>query len=132
MKEKTIFVFSFICMAISIIFSFFILWISFVSLEDEKNFQEELTEDLIAIIHHFSMKFYGKRKNKVVFCLVEHKDIVEQLYKRYEVLATFSSEHEDEEPVEEPKQSSSVQQHRNSNTKTTGTSRSRKYDRDRW
>lgn len=36
-----------------------------INLEDEKNFQEELTEDLIAIIHHFSMKFYGKRKNKV-------------------------------------------------------------------
>jgi predicted site-specific integrase-resolvase len=35
-----------------------------VNLEDEKSFQEELTEDLITIIHHFSMKFYGKRKNK--------------------------------------------------------------------
>ena len=32
-------------------------------LEDEKSFQDELTEDLIAIVHHFSMKFYGKRKN---------------------------------------------------------------------
>lgn len=31
----------------------------------EKSFQEELTEDLIAIIHHFSMKFYGKRKNDI-------------------------------------------------------------------
>ena len=37
--------------------------IEVVNLEDEKSFQEELTEDLIAIIHHFSMKFYGKRKN---------------------------------------------------------------------
>ena len=37
--------------------------IEIVNLEDDKNFQEELTEDLIAIIHHFSMKFYGKRKN---------------------------------------------------------------------
>lgn len=36
-----------------------------INLEDEKNFQEELAEDLIAIIHHFSMKFYGKRKNKM-------------------------------------------------------------------
>lgn len=32
---------------------------------EEKTFQEELSEDLIAIIHHFSMKFYGKRKNLV-------------------------------------------------------------------
>lgn len=37
--------------------------IEIVNLEDTKSFQEELTEDLIAIIHHFSMKFYGKRKN---------------------------------------------------------------------
>lgn len=34
-----------------------------VDLTEEKSFQEELTQDLIAIIHHFSMKFYGKRKN---------------------------------------------------------------------
>ena len=39
--------------------------IEIVNLEDEKSFQEELSEDLIAIVHHFSMKFYGKRKN---FC----------------------------------------------------------------
>lgn len=37
--------------------------IEIINLEDDKSFQEELTEDLIAIIHHFSMKFYGKRKN---------------------------------------------------------------------
>ena len=37
--------------------------IEIVNLEDEKSFQDELTEDLIAIVHHFSMKFYGKRKN---------------------------------------------------------------------
>lgn len=29
---------------------------------EDKTFEEELSEDLIAIIHHFSMKFYGKRK----------------------------------------------------------------------
>lgn len=29
---------------------------------EDKSFEVELTEDLIAIIHHFSMKFYGKRK----------------------------------------------------------------------
>lgn len=37
--------------------------IEVVNLEDDKSFQEELTEDLISIIRHFSMKFYGKRKN---------------------------------------------------------------------
>ena len=31
--------------------------------EDDKSFQDELTEDLIAIIHHFSMRFYGRRRN---------------------------------------------------------------------
>lgn len=34
-----------------------------VNASDEQSFQDELTNDLIAIIHHFSMKFYGKRKN---------------------------------------------------------------------
>lgn len=34
-----------------------------INYTEEKTFQEELTEDLIAIIHNFSMKFYGKRKN---------------------------------------------------------------------
>lgn len=29
---------------------------------EDKKFEEELLEDLITIIHHFSMKFYGKRK----------------------------------------------------------------------
>ena len=35
-----------------------------VNLEDVTCMQDELSEDLIATIHHFSMKFYGKRKNK--------------------------------------------------------------------
>ena len=39
--------------------------IEIVNLDDEKSFHEELTEDLIAIIHHFSMKFYGHRKNVI-------------------------------------------------------------------
>lgn len=38
--------------------------IEIVNLEDDKDFQTELSEDLISIIHHFSMRFYGKRKNK--------------------------------------------------------------------
>ena len=36
-----------------------------VNLTEDKAFEQELTDDLIAIIHHFSMKFYGKRKNKL-------------------------------------------------------------------
>lgn len=39
--------------------------IEIINLETDKDFQQELTEDLIAIIHHFSMKFYGKRKNQL-------------------------------------------------------------------
>ena len=39
--------------------------IEVVNLDSEKTFQEELSEDLIAIIHYFSMRFYGKRKNKL-------------------------------------------------------------------
>ena len=37
--------------------------IEVVNLESDKLFQDELTEDLITIIHQFSMKFHGKRKN---------------------------------------------------------------------
>lgn len=36
-----------------------------VNLTEDKTFEQELTDDLITIIHHFSMKFYGKRKNKL-------------------------------------------------------------------
>lgn len=36
-----------------------------VNLTEDKSFEQELTDDLIVIIHHFSMKFYGKRKNKL-------------------------------------------------------------------
>ena len=46
------------------VFSKYNTEIEIVNLEDDKSFQDELSEDLIAIIHHFSMKFYGKRKNK--------------------------------------------------------------------
>ena len=48
------------------IFKMYNTKIEIINLEDDKSFQEELTEDLIAIIHHFSMKFYGKRKNQVI------------------------------------------------------------------
>ena len=46
------------------IFSRYNTEIEIVNLEDEKSFQDELSEDLITTIHQFSMKFYGKRKNK--------------------------------------------------------------------
>ena len=36
-----------------------------VNLTEDNSFEQELTYDLISIIHHFSMKFYGKRKNKL-------------------------------------------------------------------
>ena len=36
--------------------------IEVVNLESDNSFQEELSEDLIAIVRQFSMKFYGKRK----------------------------------------------------------------------
>ena len=48
------------------IFKMYNTEIETINLEDDKSFQEELTEDLISIIHHFSMKFYGKRKNQVI------------------------------------------------------------------
>ena len=32
--------------------------------ESNKTFQDELTEDLISIIHHFSMKLYSNRRSK--------------------------------------------------------------------
>jgi len=32
--------------------------------ESSKTFQQELTEDLISIIHHFSMKLYSNRRKK--------------------------------------------------------------------
>ena len=47
------------------LFNLFGTVIKVINLEDEKSFQDELTEDLISIIHHFSMKFYGKRKNQI-------------------------------------------------------------------
>ena len=46
------------------LFEKFNVTIEVVNLEDEKSFQDEITEDLISIIHHFSMKLYGKRRNK--------------------------------------------------------------------
>jgi predicted site-specific integrase-resolvase len=36
-----------------------------VNSTDEKDFQNELTEDLVAIIHHFSMKMYSNRRKEL-------------------------------------------------------------------
>lgn len=38
---------------------------------ENKTFEEELTQDLISIIHHFSMKMYGKRRNTLKKCKEE-------------------------------------------------------------
>ena len=57
------------------IFKMYNTEIEIINLEDDKSFQEELTEDLIAIIHHFSMKFYGKRKNQVIDFSKQLKEI---------------------------------------------------------
>lgn len=47
------------------IFKFFNTEIFIINLTDEKDFQTELTEDLITIIHHFSMKMYSNRRKKL-------------------------------------------------------------------
>lgn len=39
--------------------------IEVVNLTKEEDFQNELTEDLISIIHHFSMKMYSNRRNQL-------------------------------------------------------------------
>ncbi len=44
------------------IFSIFGTRIEIVNLTKEEDFQHELTEDLISIIHHFSMKMYSNRR----------------------------------------------------------------------
>lgn len=47
------------------IFSKFGTEIEVVNLTQEEDFQEELTNDLISIIHHFSMKIYSKRRSQL-------------------------------------------------------------------
>ena len=39
--------------------------IEVVNLTKEEDFQQELTEDLISIIHHFSMKMYSNRRKQL-------------------------------------------------------------------
>lgn len=41
--------------------------------EIEKTKQQEITEDLISIIHHFSMRIYSSRKRKKIIELIKEK-----------------------------------------------------------
>ena len=43
-----------------------------INATNETTFEQELTQDLISIIHHFSMKMYSNRRSKL-------KQIVEEL-----------------------------------------------------
>lgn len=55
--------------------------IEVVNLESDKSFQDELYEDLIATIHQFSMKFYGKRRNNCKLIeekLIENKNSLDK------------------------------------------------------
>jgi len=47
------------------IFKMFGTEIEVVNLTKEENFQTELTQDLISIIHHFSMKMYSNRRKEL-------------------------------------------------------------------
>jgi len=46
---------------------------------NQDNFEKELTEDLISIIHHFSMKMYSNRKKQLKKIEKEVKEIGEIL-----------------------------------------------------
>ena len=59
------------------IFKLFNTEIVTVNLTKEEDFQTELTEDLISIIHHFSMKVYSNRRKQ----LKQLKDELEKLNK---------------------------------------------------
>ena len=57
------------------------VWIPHIIIDDtsynlDKSKQQEITEDLIAIIHHFSMKIYSSRKRKNIIELIKEKDIL--------------------------------------------------------
>lgn len=47
-------------------FAKFGVTITVVNVTKEEDFQTELTQDLISIIHHFSMKLYSNRRRKIV------------------------------------------------------------------
>jgi len=59
------------------IFTYFGTKIEIVNLTKEEDFQTELTQDLISIIHHFSMKMYSNRRkelSKLTKCLKQKDD----------------------------------------------------------
>ena len=41
---------------------------------NDKDKQQEITEDLISIIHHYSMKIYSNRKRKKIEQLIKDND----------------------------------------------------------
>lgn len=47
------------------LFNYYGTKIEIVNLTDEKDYQDELTEDLISIIHYFSMKMYSNRRKQL-------------------------------------------------------------------
>ena len=66
-------------------FGYFVEWFSrngvtidVINLTKEEDFQKELTEDLISVVHHFSMKLYSNRrkisKEFKKSLLLEHKN----------------------------------------------------------
>jgi predicted site-specific integrase-resolvase len=59
------------------IFGKFNTKIEVVNLTTEKDFQEELTEDLISIIHHFSMKMYSNRRKQLKKTVKQLKELGE-------------------------------------------------------
>lgn len=58
------------------VFSRFGVKITVVNLTNEEDFQTELTQDLISIIHHFSMKLYSNRRKIVTNCKNQLEDEV--------------------------------------------------------
>jgi len=52
---------------IRMIFEIFNTKIEIVNLTDEKDYQTELNEDMISIIHYFSMKMYSNRKKQLKY-----------------------------------------------------------------
>ncbi len=65
------------------IFKMFGTEIEVVNLTKEEDFQTELTQDLISIIHHFSMKMYSNRKNKNLW---KRELFINNLTKRLNIL----------------------------------------------
>lgn len=74
--------------------------------EDAFNSYMKEMEDEFKVIRKFNSG-YGVRKNKVVFCRVEHEIVVRELYKRICELEQFANNNKGEEKVNETPQKSS-------------------------